>query len=29
MEPNVAAVTGLKLMGYERKMPWWEIPRPA
>jgi glutamate synthase domain-containing protein 2 len=24
MEPNVAAITGLKLIGYERRMPWWE-----
>ncbi|NOR84400.1 MAG: FMN-binding glutamate synthase family protein [Ardenticatenales bacterium] len=24
MEPNVAAITGLKLIGYERRLPWWE-----
>jgi glutamate synthase domain-containing protein 2/Pyruvate/2-oxoacid:ferredoxin oxidoreductase delta subunit len=24
MEPNVAAVTGLKLIGYERRLPLWE-----
>jgi hypothetical protein len=29
MEPNVAAITGLKLIGYERRMPWWEPARPA
>jgi glutamate synthase domain-containing protein 2/NAD-dependent dihydropyrimidine dehydrogenase PreA subunit len=27
MEPNVAAVTGLKLIGYERRLPWWENGR--
>ncbi|HER34972.1 MAG TPA: FMN-binding glutamate synthase family protein, partial [Halothiobacillaceae bacterium] len=24
MEPNVASITGLKLVGYERRMPIWE-----
>jgi glutamate synthase domain-containing protein 2 len=24
MEPNIAAITGLKLIGYERKLPFWE-----
>jgi glutamate synthase domain-containing protein 2 len=24
MDLNTAAVTGLKLVGYERKLPWWE-----
>jgi glutamate synthase domain-containing protein 2/NAD-dependent dihydropyrimidine dehydrogenase PreA subunit len=24
MEPNVAAITGLKLIGYERRLPLWE-----
>jgi hypothetical protein len=21
---NTAAITGLKLVGYERRLPWWE-----
>jgi glutamate synthase domain-containing protein 2/NAD-dependent dihydropyrimidine dehydrogenase PreA subunit len=24
MEPNIAAITGLKLVGLERQVPWWE-----
>jgi glutamate synthase domain-containing protein 2 len=24
VDPNTAAITGLKLIGYERRMPWWE-----
>jgi glutamate synthase domain-containing protein 2 len=24
MELNTAAITGLKLVGYEKKLPWWE-----
>jgi len=24
MEPNIASITGLKLVGYERRMPIWE-----
>ena len=24
MEPNIAAITGLKLVGYERRLPLWE-----
>jgi len=24
MEPNIASITGLKLIGYERRMPIWE-----
>jgi glutamate synthase domain-containing protein 2 len=27
MEINTAAITGLKLVGYERALPWWEIER--
>jgi glutamate synthase domain-containing protein 2 len=27
MEPNVAGITGLKLIGYERRLPWWENGR--
>jgi glutamate synthase domain-containing protein 2 len=24
MDPNTAAITGLKLIGYEKRLPWWE-----
>jgi len=24
VDPNTASITGLKLIGYERRMPWWE-----
>lgn len=24
MDPNTAGITDLKLIGYERKLPWWE-----
>jgi hypothetical protein len=24
MEPNLAAITGLKLIGYEQRLPLWE-----
>lgn len=27
MELNTAAITGLKLVGFERKLPWWEDGR--
>lgn len=27
MEPNVAAITGLKLIGYEKRLPMWENGR--
>jgi glutamate synthase domain-containing protein 2 len=27
MEPNVAAITGLKLIGYEKRLPLWENGR--
>ena len=26
MEPNIAGITGLKLIGFERPMPWWAAP---
>jgi hypothetical protein len=27
MELNTAAITGLKLVGYEKSLPWWENGR--
>jgi glutamate synthase domain-containing protein 2 len=27
MEPNIAGITGLRLIGYEKRLPWWENGR--